>query len=179
MKDINFRDKLITTISENVNTFHDNIVNKAEVGVLPETLFKEHFLPFFSGDKLENVNEVLADWVKIAGTPMSEVTIIDDTGNKLFNVPALMNTNILDVVKPVNQGGLDKVFVEYTKNKGNILANPENTLNNMLNTQFKARFSKENFKDADDRWRTIVERYKKPQENNVINDSGNDELIYE
>lgn len=76
-----------------VGSFFDGLVTeyKKEHNRLPEIIFKNTFLPYFSGEKpIEEGSSILADWFSVAGSHTAEVTIIDNqTGEPLFDVPAV------------------------------------------------------------------------------------------
>lgn len=83
--------------------FH-GLVETHERKKLPEHIFKDYFLPFFLGGAVPDPNtEVYARWVGIAETPTSEVDVINPAGDVLFTVPALMNTNCLEVLRDRHQ----------------------------------------------------------------------------
>lgn len=65
--------------------------------VLPEPIFKEAFLPYFSGQKsIAENKEVISQWLQIAGSPSGEVDVIDQAGNVQFTVPAAFDLTIIE-----------------------------------------------------------------------------------
>lgn len=73
------------------------LLENVERAVLPEHLFRQHFLPFFLGNtNPDPKNEVVAAWIGIAGAPTAEVDIIDDARNVLFTTPAIFSTASLN-----------------------------------------------------------------------------------
>lgn len=65
--------------------------------ILPESVFVEHFLPFFAGKRsFDDVPQAYNDWVSIAGGAYREVNIIDINNNVLFSVPKMLNTASID-----------------------------------------------------------------------------------
>ena len=73
------------------------LLENVERAVLPEHLFRQHFLPFFLGNSNPGPNnEVVAAWIGIAGAPTAEVDIIDDARNVLFTAPAIFSTTALN-----------------------------------------------------------------------------------
>lgn len=65
------------------------------MSVCPEDIFKEIYLPVFSG-AIKNDRAVDA-WIYMAGGPFKRVRIIDGAGNLLFEVPAWYSTNHMKV----------------------------------------------------------------------------------
>lgn len=71
---------------------------------LPEPLFREHFWPYFNHDReVQRDQNVFAQWVGVAGSPTSEVDVVNEKGDIVFTVPALLNTGILNVLKSDHQ----------------------------------------------------------------------------
>ena len=75
--------------------------NEESINKLPEYIFVDFFLPYFSGKlNLKDSEEPITKWISIAGSPTKEVDIIDNsTGEILFRVPSLINTSKLNVTK--------------------------------------------------------------------------------
>lgn len=71
---------------------------KKDLPMLPETIFKSYFLPYFAG-QVAPANHV-PDWISIAGAPTQQVNIIDNIGNVLFTVPALLSTQHIQRLRP-------------------------------------------------------------------------------
>jgi hypothetical protein len=78
---------------------------------LPEYIFVERFLPFFSGQlPVSDYPNLFIDWISIAGAPNREVAIIDDNNNELYRVPAIMSTESVGLA---NKNTLSEIFEEY------------------------------------------------------------------
>lgn len=82
---------------------------------LHESIFRVSFLPFFTNSVAPSPeNNAYAYWVGVAGSPTSEVDIIDDSGTVLFTVPALLNTNTLEVMQNRHRGpSVKDMYLEY------------------------------------------------------------------
>lgn len=74
---------------------------------LPEHIFTSYFLPYFAGQV--QVDKHVADWISVAGAPSQQVNIIDNAGNVLFTVPALLNTAHIQRLRP--EGSLPFVSI--------------------------------------------------------------------
>ena len=76
-----------------ISISYDSIVGKQDRRAIPEDLFVNEFLPYFSGQKpFSEGNNVLGNWVTVAGTPFAEVNVIDQSGNTVVTVPGLTTT---------------------------------------------------------------------------------------
>lgn len=75
-----------------------NLLEKMERSKLPEALFRKHFLGWFIGEvEATAENSIVASWIGIAGSPTSEVEIIDAGGRVLFIAPAILSSRSLNV----------------------------------------------------------------------------------
>jgi hypothetical protein len=71
-------------------------LDKLDVRTVPENIFVHHFLPVFSGEKTENVQEALSMWVNIAGSNFHPVNIVNGNGEIVAQVPPIQNNTVLD-----------------------------------------------------------------------------------
>ncbi len=79
------------------------LVIEQPVGRLPETIFRETFLPYFIGQKkFEPDSELLKIWIGIAGNPGACVDIIDQGNDVLFRIPPLYNTDFVNSTAATN-----------------------------------------------------------------------------
>ena len=70
--------------------------NLVGVRALPEKIFINNFLPYFSGKKdITPEDNPYAAWAEVAGTLTAEVAIINEHNQVLFMVPAIYNTEAL------------------------------------------------------------------------------------
>ena len=84
---------------------------------LHEPIFRQYFLPFFINTVPPSPNNnAYAYWVGVAGSPTSEVDVVDDDGNVLFTVPALLNTNSLEILQSRHRGpSVKDMYLEYAQ----------------------------------------------------------------
>ena len=61
---------------------------------VPEHVFREIFLPVFSG-QLKEDKDFIAHWIGLVGSPVSAADVVDPQGNVLFEVPPIYETNRL------------------------------------------------------------------------------------
>ena len=67
---------------------------------IPEQAFKEHFLPYFTGERpLESGDNVIANWIGIVGAPMAEAAVVDVAGNVLYTVPPVLDSSAIDITR--------------------------------------------------------------------------------
>jgi hypothetical protein len=70
----------------------------------PETIFKDHFLPYFAGQVVPNdTDNRAAQWIGIAGNPTREVDLVDNAGNVVLTVPSLFDTHALNPLRPADR----------------------------------------------------------------------------
>lgn len=97
------------------------VENDQVLGRIPESVFRDYFLPYFSGELPLQDTTVVGTWVAIAGTPAAEVRVIDDTTQaELFRVPPLMSTRYLDVLTRPNGMAMKAVFEQASMHRQNI-----------------------------------------------------------
>lgn len=86
------------------NKMFNGLVSGYQFNKLPERIFVNDFLPFFCGEKqIENYEDIYKLWFGIAGSPTAEVSIINNDGELLFNVPPIVDSHVFNP--------------EYNKNK--------------------------------------------------------------
>lgn len=148
-------------ISVQINKSFESLVVNTPKNKLPESLFVEHFLPYFSGDVNDprvKGRDVLTDWVSVAGTPMAEVDIIDEEQNVIFSVPALYDTNIINLVKPKTGNAIADIYQEYELRKVGVPVAANNFLTNALLDKTRQLTNVEQNKTTQ-RWDAIYARY--------------------
>lgn len=135
------------------------LLDNAESRPLPESIFRDYFLPCFLGLRKDagSVNW-MAEWMAVAGTAMSEVTIIQDhTKEPLFNVPPIFNTTALYMHKA--EGDLGDIFTRHKNISNN---NPTAGLNFLIAALNEKTIDLSKSIDHGgilDRWVTIMKRY--------------------
>ena len=167
------------------NMIFDALVSESDNKVLPESFFKEHFLPFFSGViPVNNKNKMLTYWIGIAGTPTNEVDIVDDnTGELLFTVPPVVNTTSLNVKASVRGESYWSMLDHHSLLSNNAPHLADSFLNKALESKINADGDVvSNIEVASDKWNIIFKRYGiKTPVNNTTNtlaeESDDDDLL--
>ena len=85
-------------LKEQIRVFKEQFdeLDKINVRTIPENMFVYHFLPFFSGEVKENSQEIITNWLTIAGSAVNPVNILDTNGRIVAQVPPMQNNNALD-----------------------------------------------------------------------------------
>ena len=66
--------------------------DEAEMARIPESLFVNMFLPFFSGQRVVEEDAMPAKWIGIAGNPFASVQVFSDSTREiLYTVPPLFD----------------------------------------------------------------------------------------
>lgn len=88
-------------LQNQINTIKQQFdqLDKLDVRTIPENIFVHHFLPVFSGERTENVQEVVSMWVNIAGSNFHPVNVVNNVGDIVAQVPPLQNNTALDPAK--------------------------------------------------------------------------------
>ena len=168
-------------------------------GKLPEALFTEYFLPVFkqTPEEIEKLtqqerairDQLLQDWVKVAGGVFNEVNIIDQAGNILFTVPALKSTAVINPKKNENHPGFSHVvatarLMEFQSPTKSLEYQKKEFTKTLLSQVEK----KGVYKTDEERWIDIFNRYggmKSEQStstsntNTTSNNEFDDEIVYD
>lgn len=141
------------------------LLENVERAVLPEPLFRQHFLPFFLGNVAPGPNnEVVSAWIGIAGAPTAEVDIIDDARNVLFTAPAIFSTTSLNTdISTHRSQRLRDLYLDVAHQELSLAPLAAGTLARGLQQKVSdivqpVKTSQEEL----DKWRKIYEFYKIP-----------------
>jgi hypothetical protein len=154
-----------------IDPSYEALVLNKELSKLPETIFKNVFLPYLCGEKdLKDSNNIIATWVAIAGTPANKVQIIDDAGNDLFEVPALIDTNgSVDTLNP-NSIPMSTIIENYAIRAATMPIMGNNFLRQALDEKVSQITQVKINESTEDEWYKIFVRYGK------IKDSGTEDI---
>lgn len=153
---------LKSSIADEINNSRDMIYSYLVEGVkpatLPESIFVNYFLPYFTGDRSSNI--WVSEWISIAGTPMAEVMIVEDnTGKELFLVPSIFNTNgLFTMTRP---GSYNDIFHRAEQLSNNIPITGFRFLLEALHSKSMTQTAGVDFTDVDRKWYYILSRYNK------------------
>ena len=164
-------------IKDDIGSIFDALVVQSYKPKYPERIFVENFLPVFSGERSMSM-EALNDWIGIAGSVTNEVDIVDPANKVLYSVPALLDTNVIDIASRDSRP-LDHIYGEFDLRKNNIPTAAQAFLKSELTKKANGIIKQENNVSAE-RWKDILDRYGKlPKEEVKIIEDDDDELIYD
>jgi hypothetical protein len=132
-----------------------------EHAVLPEPIFKEVFLPYFSGQKnIAEDKDIIAKWVQVAGVPGAEVDVIDQNGTVQFTVPPVFDSGIIETVKRKLGESVSDIYTLYNLHSNNSPVIGERVLANAFENKIPTMIKpSEALSENQARWNTIFERY--------------------
>jgi hypothetical protein len=147
---------LLDEMQNSAEVVFEGILDNRELASIPESLFLNYFLPCFL-NRVKN-DKWVTEWISIAGTPMSEVNVVDNvTKEVLFTVPSLLNTSSL--VYGPGKGDMSNIFSHYEQLSENIPSAGLNFLIEALNAKNTEALSKLNMDYVTKKWMDIFERY--------------------
>lgn len=166
------RQNNMETLARSTNqTFEALVVEPSrEKSRVPEQTFKDHFLPYFSGQASVADNpDVLPTWVGIAGSPSSEVSIIDQSGNVLYDVPAIMDLSVIDSSRRKLGESLANIYSQYELHSNQLPVVGERYLADAMGRKTPTMFKEsEKFTENAGRWNNIFERYGIKQQTTLV-----------
>lgn len=170
-------------LKQQTDSIYDSLVGQRDNSQLPEEIFVGYFLPFFSGQRpITDNSQVVAEWISIAGTPMNEVDVISPSGDTIFSVPSLFDTNMIDVVSREVGQSISDIYAQYDLKSNNIQSVANNFLNKELSKKLKIIDSNVDHAETTHRWNDILTRYGIPvQQQSMSKESSNDlddDVIY-
>lgn len=172
---------LLSDLENKEKLFISSILNNNEnKKFIPEKLFKEYFLPYFTGEKtLEK--DILNTWSAIVGSPTQSINVVDDNdyNNILFEVPPIYNTDMVTHIPKdpfIREDNYYQTAVMYDQLLQSGIPGLSNnyltdSLNNLLNNN--------NNKQYKEQWIKILERYGIVDSNKKIEKLSNfdDEIV--
>lgn len=156
---------LLDNIRQQESSFLSEIVedaakNKAQ---LPEPLFREHFLPFFSGaSSVKDRSDVITKWIAVAGSPVAEVEVINEQGQALFTVPGYYDTTVVDAMSRSlgKEATLSTIINRYNQQMTNIPQIAEKEVQKNLEVKSESLLQpSKNYQNNRERWETIFKHY--------------------
>ena len=115
---------LLRQIHESEQQFAE--LDKLNVRSVPENIFVHHFLSFFSGEVKENKQELLSNWLTIAGGAVNPVNIVSN-GRIVAQVPPIQNNEALDPSTKTQDTGIG-----YALKESNAMASLSPTAGNAI-----------------------------------------------
>jgi predicted HAD superfamily phosphohydrolase YqeG len=159
---------ILTKVQGEIDEVYDSLVVQQNRNTLPEAIFVNHFLPFFSGEKPNDPqNNILQQWVSVAGNATAEVAVVNEKNEVIYNVPALLDTDILNIANNNASRSFSQIYDNYKIRAKNIPAVGEKFLSDALSDKFKDLTTNNETGPSENevRWNSIFERYGKLNKN--------------
>lgn len=81
---------------------------------IPEPVFREIFLPYFTGEKTPDANNsAIAHWIGLVGSASEVADIVNVKGEVLFQVPPMCDSSRLNVTDRGNGRNFAQIFTTY------------------------------------------------------------------
>lgn len=143
--------------------FNSLVTNSRDTcSVLPEQIFVNYFLPFFTGrhDFIARPN-IFSEWISIAGSPMNEVAIIDSFSNIMYYVPAVFDTSFINAAKQSERPTFSQITDHANLLNNNIPAISDRFLTDALSEKLPDITENVSVNTANERrWIEIFAKYK-------------------
>lgn len=140
------------------NLVFQNLLPNGPQNFIPESVFRDYFLPRFLGIIDTPRSSWVVEWISIAGSPTAEVGITHDTSKELlYVVPALLYTNNLGLAK--NSGDLGDIFKRYKQIIINLPQNGTSFLMEALHHKNQEYLSSLDITLPEAQWLEIMIRY--------------------
>jgi hypothetical protein len=167
-------------LQNNIDQSYKTLVSETPVAKLPEKIFSQYFLPYFSGEKTPTVSQpVFAEWVSVAGNPMAPVDVIGNDNEVLFRVPALYDTGMVTMLQGKT---MREIFSQYELYNNNLPQVANNFLAKALEHKSDG-YTEVPLTQAQKDWEGILTRYnlgsKTESSGSVANNDDKDDLIYD
>lgn len=155
---------------DDIKRIYQALVVNAEVKKLPEATFVKEILPILTGTDINTDFPLLIS--AVAGSPFSELDIVNDAGETIFRMPSLLERNIISHEEATKRGSLSSVFITVEQ----LARNSPRRAAHYLAHEFHHRGISNNVNNIEQdrivRWNKILERYGKQLRNGVIVDIG-------
>lgn len=96
-------------LASDITNIYKALVVDVDVKKIPESTFVKEILPVLTGEVISTEFPLLM--AAVAGTPFSEVDVVDDAGNILFRMPALLERNIISHEEASKRGSLASMLI--------------------------------------------------------------------
>ncbi len=133
---------------------YEGIVLKPMINSIQEAEFRNYYLPCFAG--FVNPENWIINWIQVAGSPMSEVSVVDQNNQEVFRVPPLLASS--KAILANRAGNLNDIFGRQELLKNSLTANHTEYVFSQLG-QKSQEIDNNASKDAQDRWAIIFRLY--------------------
>ena len=148
--------------ADDITRIHQALVLDAPVKIIQESTFVKEILPILTGEVVSADFPLLM--AAVAGSPFSEVDIINEAQEIIFRMPSLLERNIINHTEASKRGSLASVFITVEQ----LALNTPKRADHYLEHEFAGRGIASNIKEITDarreRWNAILIRYGKTLE---------------
>lgn len=102
---------------ESERDFIDNLMGEIvePLKKVPEPVFKEIFLPYFTGEKKATEKDAaIAHWIGLVNGGTEAAEVVNMKGEVLFVVPPLYDSSNIDTLKKAKGRSFSSIFTEFT-----------------------------------------------------------------
>jgi hypothetical protein len=149
-------------MASDILSIHQALVGNIEVKKIPESTFIKEILPILTGEVISTEFPLLM--AAVAGTPFSEVDVVNDAGEVLFRMPALLERNVISHEEASKRGSMASMLITAELIVKQSPARAERYLEHEFNGRGIAKNRDEIINVRQIRWNTILARYGKSTE---------------
>ena len=154
---------------------YEGIVLSPMINTIQESVFRNYYLPCFAG--FVNPDNWIVNWIQVAGSPMSEVSVVDQNNQEVFHVPPLLASS--KAILANRAGSLKDIFGRQELLKNSLTGNHTEYVFDQLG-QKSQEIDHNASKDATDRWNVIFAAYGitfQRQDGNQQNPTSEDDIF--
>lgn len=163
-------------LKEQIRVFKEQFgeLDKINVRTIPENMFVYHFLPYFSGEVKENSQEIITNWLTIAGSAVNPVNILDANGRVVAQVPPMQNNSGLDPAA-TSESNLAYAAKEAKAMAGLSPVAAQNILSNELSIKLSSMTKELEASNAEheNKWNELLKHYGKAVKPDNVKDNIN------
>lgn len=146
-------------LASDITNIHKALVVDIEIKKIPEGTFISEILPILTGETISTEFPLLM--AAVAGNPFLEVDVVDNSGNVLFRMPALLERNVISHQEASKRGSLQSMMITSELLAKQSPMRAEKYLEHEFNGRGIAANRDEIIKKRQDRWNAILVRYGK------------------
>lgn len=152
-------------LAGDIANIHKALVADVEVKQIPESTFVKEILPILTGEVVSADFPLLM--AAVAGTPFSEVDIVDNAGEILFRLPSLLERNIVNHEEAERRGSMASMLITAEQLAKQSPRRAQNYLDHEFNGRGIAKNRNEIYKARHERLSVILARY-----GHILNEDG-------
>jgi hypothetical protein len=146
-------------LANDIANIHQALVVDVEVKQILEATFVQEILPILTGEVVSAEFPLLM--AAVAGTPFSEVDVINEAGEVIFRMPALLERNIISHVEAEKRGSMSSMLITAEMLAKQSPARAQKYLEHEFNGRGIAANRDEIIQARQQRWTDILARYNK------------------